>query len=65
VDSSGSEKGQLDGCCEHCIEPLGSEIVGKFVDCMSDYQLLKYGSVQWSYLILDFVLRGRIRGSSR
>jgi hypothetical protein len=49
LDSSGSVSGLVAGCCEHCNELYGSIKGRKFLDQLSDCQLLKKGRAALSY----------------
>jgi hypothetical protein len=40
------------GCYEHGSEHSGSIIGREFLDCMSDYKLLKEDSAPWTYLLI-------------
>jgi hypothetical protein len=42
--------GHVTGGCEYSNEASGSIKGGKFLDCLSDYQLLKRGSALWGQL---------------
>jgi hypothetical protein len=48
VDASGSGYGPVVGPCKHGNEPPGSVEGSKFLNYVSDYQLLKKDSAPWN-----------------